>query len=210
MNMYWWKSMAASLTAAVFAVALAGCSEPLHDADESDSPDGVVKSTEKAAVPIAPTPFDTEAEPTAEEPGDKLIQLPGDGESSATQPGAAVREIEAGAPPEKPKTLAPPPIEASEIEDTATVVIPVEGMTCENCERFVRDWLKMEDGIVSVSASWQAKQAKVAYDPEAIDIRSIVDHINESQYKAYMPGDEPQGAFDPGLGTADTPTTHTM
>lgn len=70
---------------------------------------------------------------------------------------------------------------------TATVNIPVEGMTCESCENFLRGRLTAMAGIVDATASHVEKRIEVTYHPAEIDVEKMVAAINSTNYKATMP-----------------------
>lgn len=71
-----------------------------------------------------------------------------------------------------------------------TVVIPVEGMTCFACEVAVTSALRKVAGVVKASASVKEKTAKVAYDPDKININQLIEAINKTGFKARLPGGE--------------------
>ncbi len=69
-----------------------------------------------------------------------------------------------------------------------TVTIPVEGMTCYTCEVQVESGLQDLDGVGQVKASTPNKSVTVSYDPEKISVRQLVEAVNETGYRASLPG----------------------
>ncbi len=73
---------------------------------------------------------------------------------------------------------------------SASVVIPVKGMTCFTCEVTVSSALNRVDGVMTVEASAREGHVKVGYDPEETNITRLVEAINKTGYQASLPGDE--------------------
>ena len=73
---------------------------------------------------------------------------------------------------------------ATENEANKTVVIDVEGMTCEGCSMTINQTLRKMRGIVSAEASFKDKNVKVVYDPQQITLAEIKQAINTLGYKA--------------------------
>ncbi len=73
---------------------------------------------------------------------------------------------------------------ATENEANKTVVIDVEGMTCEGCSMTINQTLRKMRGIVSAEASFKDKNVKVVYDPKQITLAEIKQAINTLGYKA--------------------------
>jgi len=67
------------------------------------------------------------------------------------------------------------------------IVLPVEGMTCEACEATINGKVTSMAGVVSCSASHQAKSATIVYDPSRVTLDSLVAAIGESGYQASLP-----------------------
>lgn len=65
-----------------------------------------------------------------------------------------------------------------------TVIIEVEGMTCEGCASHIDETLKKLKGVISAKASYKDKNVKVVYNPNQITLEKIKKAINEIGYVA--------------------------
>lgn len=70
---------------------------------------------------------------------------------------------------------------------SASVVIPVEGMTCFTCELTVESSLKRLHGVQSADARVNEKAAYVSYDPTRVRLEDLVAAINKTGYQASAP-----------------------
>lgn len=76
-------------------------------------------------------------------------------------------------------------IVASENEaQNKTIIIEVEGMTCEGCASHIDETLKKLKGVISAKASYKDKNVKVVYNPNQITLEKIKKAINEIGYVA--------------------------
>jgi copper chaperone CopZ len=75
-------------------------------------------------------------------------------------------------------------------EQLASVVIPVEGMTCFTCELTVESSVKNLPGVRSVDAKVTESAAYVDYDPARVKVEDLVAAINKTGYKARRPKDQ--------------------
>ena len=73
---------------------------------------------------------------------------------------------------------------SAENETNKTVVIDVEGMSCEGCAMTINQTLRKMKGVVSAEASFKDKNVKVVYDPKQITLDEIKQAINALGYKA--------------------------
>lgn len=73
---------------------------------------------------------------------------------------------------------------AAENEPNKTVVIEVEGMTCEGCAMTINQTLRKMKGIVSAEGSFKDKNVKVVYDLKQTTLDEIKQAINALGYKA--------------------------
>ncbi len=73
----------------------------------------------------------------------------------------------------------------SETESPAnkTVVIEVEGMTCESCAAHINETLKKLKGVVSAEANYPKKNVTVVFNPKQITLEQIKRAIDEIGYK---------------------------
>ena len=65
-----------------------------------------------------------------------------------------------------------------------TVVIEVEGMTCESCAVHISETLKKLKGVVSAEADYPKKNVTVVFNPKQITLEQIKKAIDEIGYKA--------------------------
>ncbi len=65
-----------------------------------------------------------------------------------------------------------------------TVVIEVEGMTCESCATHINETLKKLKGVVSAEANYPKKNVTVVFNPKQITLEQIKKAIDEIGYKA--------------------------
>jgi copper chaperone CopZ len=72
----------------------------------------------------------------------------------------------------------------------ASLVIPVEGMTCFTCELTVESSLKGLPGVRSVDANVTDAAAYVQYDPAQVSLDELVAAINKTGYRASRPKDQ--------------------
>jgi len=69
----------------------------------------------------------------------------------------------------------------------ASVVIPVEGMTCFTCELTVESSLKQLSGVQSADARVTESVAYVRYDPAQVSLDELMAAINRTGYRARLP-----------------------
>lgn len=72
-------------------------------------------------------------------------------------------------------------------QNAATVVIPVEGMTCITCEVAVQRGLKKLPGVFDAKADAGTGTVTVQYDPLKVRIDQMTAAINSTGYKAALP-----------------------
>jgi len=72
----------------------------------------------------------------------------------------------------------------------ASVVIPVEGMTCFTCELTVESSLKRLPGVQEADAKVTEEAAYVRYDPSRVSLDALIAAINKTGYKAKQPGSQ--------------------
>ena len=68
-----------------------------------------------------------------------------------------------------------------------SVVIPVEGMSCQACVARVRKTLKGTAGVSEVRVSLEKHEAEIRYDPAKTSAEKLVPAIDEMGYKAGTP-----------------------
>jgi len=77
-----------------------------------------------------------------------------------------------------------PAVAETESQADKTVVIDVEGMTCEGCAAHINETLKKLNGVVSAEANYPKKNVKVVFNPKQITLEQIKKAIGEIGYKA--------------------------
>ena len=70
---------------------------------------------------------------------------------------------------------------------SATITIPVGGMTCAACQASVQRALGREPGVVDASVNLMMQSAAVTYDPSLTDPDGLVAAIRRSGYEAELP-----------------------
>ncbi len=87
--------------------------------------------------------------------------------------------------PQQPSTDTTMPVVAeTESMTNKTVVIEVEGMTCESCAVHISETLKKLKGVISAEANYPKKNVKVVFNPKQITLEQIKKAIDEIGYKA--------------------------
>lgn len=70
----------------------------------------------------------------------------------------------------------------SESQNRKTVVIAVEGMTCEGCASHINIALKRIKGMISAEANYPEKNVKVVYNPKQVTFERIKQGITDAGY----------------------------
>jgi P-type Cu+ transporter len=68
-----------------------------------------------------------------------------------------------------------------------TLTLPVLGMTCTACQRYVQSALQATDGVESAHVDLMAHRATVVFDPLRADVDRLVAVIREAGYDAVVP-----------------------
>ena len=79
---------------------------------------------------------------------------------------------------------APPSDRASNVQ---SVVISVDGMTCQSCVNTIETQLSTKPGVETVSVSLRDKQAIIMYDVSKTNARQLVDYIDDLGFEASLP-----------------------
>ncbi len=69
-----------------------------------------------------------------------------------------------------------------ESQSRKTIVIAVEGMTCEGCSSHLNIALKRIKGVISAEANYRKKNVKVVYNPKQVAVDRITQVIREAGY----------------------------
>ncbi|MDF1625818.1 MAG: mercury resistance system periplasmic binding protein MerP [Parvibaculaceae bacterium] len=67
-----------------------------------------------------------------------------------------------------------------------TVTLSVEGMTCQTCPYQVKSALNSVEGVISVEATLEAREATVTYDDEVTTIASLTDATANAGYPSEL------------------------
>ncbi|MFH2218704.1 MAG: heavy metal translocating P-type ATPase [Pseudomonadota bacterium] len=63
------------------------------------------------------------------------------------------------------------------------LTLPVTGMTCVNCAMTIERTVKKLDGVTDATVNFAAEHAAVAFDPERIHVKAIVEKIHAAGFK---------------------------
>ena len=64
----------------------------------------------------------------------------------------------------------------------ATSILTVPDISCEHCERAIKEALTPVDGVRSVRVDIPAKQVQVAYDESRVDVGKMKEILQEEDY----------------------------
>jgi copper chaperone CopZ len=76
---------------------------------------------------------------------------------------------------------------ASQDATLATVVIPVEGMSCVSCAAAIKNRLRSINGVGDVEVSLGERHARVRFDPSRVSPDRLAAAINDLGYRAGVP-----------------------
>lgn len=62
---------------------------------------------------------------------------------------------------------------------TASIRLPIGGMTCQSCVRNIESTIRTKAGIVSIKVNLQEKAGYIEYDPHIIDPHQIANEIDD-------------------------------
>lgn len=72
---------------------------------------------------------------------------------------------------------------------TENIDLDVYGMTCAACSNRIEKVLNRQEGIVNASVNLTTEQAQVEYNPETIDVKSMINKIQNLGYDAQLKKD---------------------
>jgi len=67
-----------------------------------------------------------------------------------------------------------------------SVIIKVNGMSCNHCTGSVENAVTKLEGVTSVVVSLEDKNAMVEYDESKLDTDKIIEAIKELEFEAYL------------------------
>lgn len=71
-----------------------------------------------------------------------------------------------------------------------TVLISVEGMTCQSCVKNIRQMMSTKNGVTSVNVSLEQKNALIEYDSTVVDSSFLCESIGQMGFDAYLNTDD--------------------
>ncbi len=74
-------------------------------------------------------------------------------------------------------------IENADVTDLVTVIINIDGMTCNGCENAIIKSITSLDGVQKAEASYSEGIAKVTFDTTSTSIKSISEAITQTGYE---------------------------
>ena len=80
---------------------------------------------------------------------------------------------------------------------TASIELPIEGMTCASCAARIEKKLNRLDGV-SASVNYATEKASVEYDPAQVEPEALVAAVEQVGYAARLPSEEPEAAAPTG------------
>ena len=83
--------------------------------------------------------------------------------------------------------LSPPPPSTNDVQ---TVLINVDGMTCNSCVQTIEKNISQRAGVQSVSVSLAANTAQVHYSPEKVTAEQLREAIEDMGFDARLLGDD--------------------
>ncbi|XP_054279544.1 copper-transporting ATPase 2 isoform X3 [Macrosteles quadrilineatus] len=82
--------------------------------------------------------------------------------------------------------------EASLPEAQKTVVIGIEGMTCQSCVNNIESNLSQRAGVISISVNLEKKNGTIVYDPSIVGVNELLEAIEDSGFEASLPSEDSQ------------------
>ncbi len=76
----------------------------------------------------------------------------------------------------------------------STVIISIDGMTCDHCVKSVTDALKDVEGVRDVKVSLEEKKAEVIYEDSKCKSMELQAVIDSKGYSARMYGTDPSAS----------------
>ncbi len=64
-----------------------------------------------------------------------------------------------------------------------TIIFRIEGMNCDACANSIKSLVEKEPGVRMASVSFTERQARVLYDPQAIQDDRLVDVIRRPGFR---------------------------
>ena len=66
-----------------------------------------------------------------------------------------------------------------------TVLIAIEGMTCQSCVKTITDVMSAKNGVKNINVSLEKNDALIEYDTEVVDVSFLCQSIEEMGFDAY-------------------------
>ncbi|MDE2061754.1 MAG: heavy-metal-associated domain-containing protein [Bradyrhizobium sp.] len=73
-----------------------------------------------------------------------------------------------------------------------TTIFKIDGMNCDGCADSIQSFLERESGVRMASVSFADRQARVLFDPQAVEEDHLVDVIQGRRFRVLSrePADE--------------------
>ncbi len=81
-------------------------------------------------------------------------------------------------------------------EGAETAYLSIDGLHCSTCELFIEATASDIDGVHGAEASYSTDMARVSYDPETCDRKTLPEQLSRFGYYASEPGEEPDSLLD--------------
>lgn len=75
-------------------------------------------------------------------------------------------------------------------QTTASVRLPIDGMTCQSCVRNIEGNIKTKLGIISIKVNLQEKAGYIDYDPQLTDPKQIASDIDDMGFDCVYDKDD--------------------
>jgi len=72
---------------------------------------------------------------------------------------------------------------SDDVHGDQLVLIKIEGMHCHRCQQTIRKALQANPGVHEVEVDFLSGQASVLYDPDVVNVRTLVDTVIEAGYR---------------------------
>jgi len=66
-----------------------------------------------------------------------------------------------------------------EAAEAATLIVPVQGMSCASCVATIEKGLQSLDGVIKVAVNFGTEKATVVIDPKRVSAKEVVDTVKE-------------------------------
>jgi len=64
-----------------------------------------------------------------------------------------------------------------------TIILKIEGMSCDGCANTIKGLVEKEPGVRMASISFADRQARILFDPQAVQENRLVDVIERAEFR---------------------------